>query len=169
MTDPSTQTALVPIHRPRGRPPKVRRPPALNALRHGILSTNPVIPEIEKQSDWEAHLAGLIHALQPVGDFELVLVHRIALTLWRLNRLIGFERHALKPTDRYLKELAILRRGLRGADAKLDRAFPTGSIEHVQRYEAHLHRMFLKDLHELEALQTRRRGDPTPLARVEVN
>jgi hypothetical protein len=43
------------------------------------------------------------------------------------------------------------------------------SIEHVQRYEAHLHRMFLKDLHELEALQTRRRGDPTPLARVEIN
>jgi hypothetical protein len=31
------------------------------------------------------------------------------------------------------------------------------------------HSPVLKDLHELEALQTRRRGDPTPLARVEIN
>ena len=134
-----------------------------------MLSTNPVLPEIEKQSDWEDHLAGQVDALKPVGDFELVLTHRIALTLWRLNRLIGFERYALRPLEWYLDELSVLRRGLNGADARLDRAFPTGSMEHVQRYEAHLHRMFLKDLHELEALQARRRGDPTPLARVEIN
>lgn len=169
MTDPSPNSALAPARRSRGRPPKVRRPPSANALRHGILSTDPVLPEIEKQSDWEDHLAGQIEAFQPVGDLELVLTHRIALTLWRLNRLIGFERYALRPLEHYLDELAVLRRGLNGAEARLDRTFPTGSIEQVQRYEAHLHRMFLKDLHELEALQTRRRGDPTPLARVEVN
>ncbi|HEU0074553.1 MAG TPA: hypothetical protein VFS30_11145 [Dehalococcoidia bacterium] len=169
MTNPSPNPSLVPSPRPRGRPPKVRRPPSANALRHGILSTDPVLPDIEKQSDWEDHLAGQIDAIKPVGDLEFVLTHRIALTLWRLNRLIGFERYALKPSERYLDELSRLRRGLNGADARLDRTFPTGSIEQVQRYEAHLHRMFLKDLHELEALQTRRRGDPTPLARVEVN
>jgi hypothetical protein len=169
MTNPSPDPAFVPAPRPRGRPPKVRRPPSRNALRHGILSTDPVLPEIEKQSDWEAHLAGQLEAFNPVGDLELVLAHRIALTLWRLNRLIGFERHALRPTEHYLTELARLRRGLNGAEARLDRTFPTGSIEDVQRYEAHLHRMFLKELHELEAFQARRRGDPTPLARVEVN
>ena len=44
------------------------------------------------------------------------------------------------------------------------------TLEEVRgAYEAHLRRMFLKDLHELEALQSRRRGDATPLARVEVN
>jgi hypothetical protein len=158
-----------PTPRPRGRPPKVRLSPAANALRHGILSTNPVIPEIERQEDWEDHLAGQLEATKPVGDLELALAHRIALTLWRLNRLIGFERYALRPGDRYLTELDALRRGLNGAEARLDRAFPTGSIEQVQRYEVHLHRLFLKDLHELEALQARRRGDPTPLARVEIN
>jgi len=142
---------------------------SVNALRHGILSTDPVIPEIEKQSDWEDHLAGQIAAFQPVGDLELVLTHRIALTLWRLNRLIGFERHALRPTEHYLSEYRSLIRGLNGAEARLDRVFPTGDVERIERYEAHLHRMFLKDLHELEALQTRRRGDPTPLARVEIN
>ena len=169
MTNPSPKPALVPAPRPRGRPPKIRRSPSLNALRHGMLSTNPVLPEIEKQSDWEDHLAGQIAAFKPVGDLELVLTHRTALTLWRLNRLIGFERYALRPLEPYLNELTALRRGLNGAEARLDRVFPTGSIENVQRYEAHLHRMFLKDLHELEALQSRRRGDPTPLARVEIN
>ncbi len=169
MTYPPDDSATPPVRRPRGRPPRARSSPAANATRHGILSTNPVIAGIEQQSDWEDHLAGQIAALQPLGDFELVLAHRIALTLWRLNRLIGFERHALRPSDHYLSEYRALVRGLDGAEARLDRAFPTGSIEHVQRYEAHLHRMFLKDLHELEALQTRRRGGAAPLARVEIN
>ena len=169
MNDPSPDLLPVPAPRRRGRPPKVRHSPALNALRHGILSTDPVLPEIESLADWDAHLAGEVEALNPVGDLELVLTHRIALNLWRLNRLIGFERHALRPSDYYLKELTRLQRGLAGASVRLDRNFPTSSIELVQRYEAHLHRMFLKDLHELEALQSRRRGDPTPLARVEFN
>src|SRR5690606_36931441 len=100
---------------------------------------------------------------------EAVLVHRIALNLWRLNRCIGFERGALRPSGPYLKELTALRMGLSGFSAMLERTFPTGSIEDLQRYEAHLHRMFLKDLHEFEALQSRRRGESTPLARVEIN
>ena len=160
---------LAPAPRPRGRPPKTRLPPSANALRHGVLSTSPVIPTIENEADWQAHLAGQIAALKPLDDLELVLAHRIALTLWRLNRLIGFERHALSPSEPYLSQLKA-RSGIDGAAPTLDdRVFPTGSIEDVQRYEAHLHRMFLKDLHELEVLQTRRRGDPTPLARVEIN
>ena len=156
MTSPSPSPAPLPARRPRGRPPKTRSSPAANAAnatRHGILSTNPVIPETERESDWEDHLAGQIAAFQPHGDPELDFAHRIA----------------LRPSDRYLSELAALRRGLNGAEARLDRVLPTGSIEHVQRYEAHLHRMFLKDLHELEALQSRRRGDATPLARIEIN
>ena len=169
MNDPSANLLPVPAPRRRGRPPKVRHSPALNALRHGILSTDPVLPEIESLADWDAHLAGQVEALHPVGDLERVLAHRVALNLWRLNRLIGFERHALRPSDSYLKEFTRLRRGLAGASVQLDRFFPTGDIERVQRYEAHLHRMFLQDLHELEALQSRRRGDPTPLARVEIN
>jgi hypothetical protein len=168
MIDPPAPDVL-PAPRPRGRPPKIKLSPSANATRHGILSTNPVINHTEKHSDWEDHLAGQIEALKPIGDLELVLTHRIALTLWRLNRVIGFERYALRPSERHINELAALSSGSHSAGFQLDRVFPTGSIEQVQRYEAHLHRMFLKDLHELEALQTRRRGDPTPLARVEIN
>src|SRR5262249_15594476 len=154
-----------PISRPRGRPPKTPRPLSTNALRHGVLSTAPVIPGIENEADWQAHLDGQLAALKPLDDLELVLAHRIALTLWRLNRLVPFDRYALAPSELYMEKLAALRKRNGDATPAPDRHFPTTSIDDVQRYEAHLHRIFLKDLHELEALQTRRRGDPTPLAR----
>jgi hypothetical protein len=38
----------------------------------------------------------------------------------------------------------------------------------LQRYEGHLERMLFRSLHELEALQARRRGTALPLARLEV-
>jgi len=41
-------------------------------------------------------------------------------------------------------------------------------MERIQKYEAHLHRMFLKDLHELEALQAHRKGEAPTVARVDV-
>lgn len=41
-------------------------------------------------------------------------------------------------------------------------------IDRVMRYEAHLNRQLLSALHELEALQARRVGQPVPLARLEV-
>ena len=35
------------------------------------------------------------------------------------------------------------------------------------KYEAHLHRMQIQTQHELEALQARRKGEHSPLARVD--
>src|SRR6185503_6485877 len=105
MTTPPPGLDITPTPRPRGRPPKTRLPPSANALRHGVLSTNPVLPVVENEADWQAHLAGQIAALKPVDELELVLAHRIALTLWRLNRLIGFEVHVLKPLPLYLNQL----------------------------------------------------------------
>jgi hypothetical protein len=43
------------------------------------------------------------------------------------------------------------------------------TLEKVARYEAHLFRLFPKALHELEALQIRRAGGATPLARLDVD
>jgi len=42
------------------------------------------------------------------------------------------------------------------------------TLNKVIRYEAHLHRQLLQTMHELEALQARRQGRQTPLARVDV-
>jgi hypothetical protein len=43
------------------------------------------------------------------------------------------------------------------------------TLEKVARYEAHLSRLFHKALHELEALQIRRSGGISPLARLDVD
>jgi hypothetical protein len=43
------------------------------------------------------------------------------------------------------------------------------TLEKVTRYEAHLSRLLLKSLHELEALQIRRSGGAAPLARIDVD
>jgi hypothetical protein len=43
------------------------------------------------------------------------------------------------------------------------------TLEKVARYEAHLSRQLYKAMHELEALQVRRRGGAASLARLDVN
>ena len=43
------------------------------------------------------------------------------------------------------------------------------TLEKVARYEAHLSRGLYKAIHELEALQARRSGGATPLARLDVD
>ncbi len=51
-----------------------------------------------------------------------------------------------------------------------ERILPNGEIlEKISRYEAHLSRQLFKALHELEALQVRRSGGTSPLARIDVN
>ena len=42
------------------------------------------------------------------------------------------------------------------------------TLEMLVRYEAHLSRVLKHTLHELEALQDRRHGNPTPLARIDI-
>ena len=46
---------------------------------------------------------------------------------------------------------------------------PTHSLEKIQRYEAHLERILKSALNQLEVWQARRRGEATPLARLEVS
>jgi len=64
----------------------------LNAVKHGGLSPFPVLPEVETRDAWQAHLDGTIASLQPSGHLETVLAERIALILWRMNRVARFER-----------------------------------------------------------------------------
>lgn len=42
-------------------------------------------------------------------------------------------------------------------------------LQNVSRYEAHVSKQFYQALHELEAAKLRRRGEPTPLSRVQVH
>ena len=42
-------------------------------------------------------------------------------------------------------------------------------LQKIARYESHISREMYRALHELEALQTRRAGGASPLARLDVN
>lgn len=66
-----------------------------NNLRHGVLVAVPVIREMERTEEWDAHLEGVRTSLSPVGYLEEVLVDRAALLLWRMGRVARFERDAL--------------------------------------------------------------------------
>lgn len=64
--------------------------------------------------------------------------------------------------------------GLTIAPDEIDKQFsrrllpPEQTLERIMRYEAHLHRQWVQTIHELEALQARRKGERTPLARLDV-
>ena len=61
---------------------------ARNPVRHGITSPNPVIPGMETEQEWHAHLDGVRESLDPQGHLESELAGRIAaLCLWQLKRV----------------------------------------------------------------------------------
>ena len=54
--------------------------------------------------------------------------------------------------------------------AKARRILPSkDDLMQIIRYEAHLHRQYIQTLHELEAIQARRRGERVPLARLDIS
>jgi hypothetical protein len=145
----------------------------------------------EKPEDWRVHLEGIEKSLQPADHLESSLVERIALILWRLRRVTAFETESLiaafegveddwEKEEAARKELAAL--AFYGREARVapdkeewlrkrqaNAMIPDGArLERVMRYEAHLHRQLLQTMHELEALQSRRQGHSTPLARLDV-
>ena len=152
---PSNDPAAPPRKKRPGPQTRQRKPGRRhNPTRFGIHSTDPVIPGIERLEDWKAHRAGIIESWAPVGKLETQLAARIALLLWRLNRIITFEQ-------------AEYTRANAGHE---DFRLPAGNeLDKIMRYEAHLSRQLYQAKHELEVLQKQRRGEATPLARLDVH
>jgi hypothetical protein len=152
---PSNDTAAPP--RKKRPAPKTRQSKPgrrHNPTRFGIHSADPVIPGIESLDEWRVHREGVIASLAPVGSLETKLAERVALLLWRLNRVIAYEQ-------------AEYARANAGHD---DFRLPAGNeLDKIMRYEAHLSRQLYQAKHELEVLQKQRRGEATPLARLDVH
>lgn len=68
---------------------------AQNSLRHGILTTEPVLRGLESEEIWRAHRDGMVTSLAPAGELETHLAERVALTLWRLGRVARYEHEAI--------------------------------------------------------------------------
>ena len=63
-----------------------------NGVRHGLRSQLEVLPDVERQEDWEVHLSATVAYVRPQGYLEEVLAERIAFQLWRLDRIRRYER-----------------------------------------------------------------------------
>ena len=74
------------------RTPDGKAVAAQNATRHGCFAAVPVIANLgETQADWDAHRAGVVDSLAPVGLLEVTLAERVALLMWRLGRVARYE------------------------------------------------------------------------------
>jgi hypothetical protein len=62
-----------------------------NAVKHGVLAATPILPGIESSEDWENHRDGIFESFAPVGYLEELLTHRLAISSWRLLRVVRYE------------------------------------------------------------------------------
>lgn len=165
-----------------------------NAIKHGITSTLPVIPGMEREEDWIRHRDAILDSFQPEGGFEQFLAHRIAFLAWRLQRVARYELAVISAQLSTTEEhLAFADAYIYGPGPVLEQAEgkrhdlpePTedelaqcrelriipwkDNLDNIMRHESQLHRQLLQTHHELEALQARRRGEPVHLARLDIS
>lgn len=144
------------------RTPAGKSTVARNAMKHGLLSREVLLPE-EDRSAFRALAVNLCDCLQPVGALEVLLVDRIVAALWRLRRAQVIEADLCEPdfSGGQFKTL-----GSRFADGCLQ----PDSFSKLSRYEGAIERSLFRALHELERLQTRRSGgDVSPPVALDVD
>lgn len=135
-----TTVRPVPVEGPRDRR-------ALNPIKHGVFAT-PALPGEEES--WDQHRTRIASALlKPTAGYtEMAMAHRVALTLWRLDRIIAWE----------VREIEAAANGI--PDEK--------TLLKIQRYESHLSRQLtqaLNILHKREALSLVRAAQVAGLRR----
>jgi hypothetical protein len=117
-----------------------------NALTHGMTSSSALLPG-ESPQQWQEHREGVLMALGAKGALETALADRIALTLWRLRRLVACD--AATASDVLPAE---------GVSAE-----QADRINLVMRYEAHISRQMLQAMRALDRLQIIRNRLPALL------
>ena len=133
---------------------------AKNALKHGLLARDTVLPG-EDPADFDSQLSALEADIQPANSLEFELVRQIADSQWRMRRLTrletGFLAAALDETRRYMEKRRPdeLRPGYDGetlllGSAMLDR---TQAFVHLARYDGHLSRRFFRAVKQLADLR----------------
>ncbi len=73
-----------------------------NALKHGVFSSV-VVLKGESRAEYESLLSGLQETFQPEGTLEEALVKKLAMTLWRHNRLIQAETAEIQSSVEFME------------------------------------------------------------------
>jgi len=132
---------------PRTQPGKQRS--SLNALRHGLTARTAVLPTEDPEA-YQRHLQQFLDEYAPATATETQLVHEIANTVWRLNRIpfLEAELFAQNPdVESLIPMLATL--GLHGS--RLSRQFQKAfdQLRTIQDERRHLERRQLTEAAEL--------------------
>jgi hypothetical protein len=94
----------------------------MNACRHGIRALQTVVPG-EDADEWEAHRAAIVDDLAPHGALEFALAEQVALKLWRLGRVLLFERDLIanaQAEDELLRAHEMIHQRVTGRLARTD-------------------------------------------------
>jgi DNA repair photolyase len=182
----------------RASTPEGRAASSQNARRYGLHTRAIVIPGVESEDDWRDFHENVFASLAPEGAVEATLAHRVAALLWRINRIPRAERDAIAERQahedaeaerrgRVNEDFAKKREALKDKNlgfygdviregynplhiSTLRRVLPDDAqLQQISRYEAHLGRQLRDAMHELEAMQARRNGTPSSLARLDVH
>ena len=133
---------------------------AKNALKHGLLARDTVLPG-EDPADFDTQLSALEADIQPANSLEFELVRQIADAQWRMRRLTRLETGFLAAAladQRYLTEKyhpERLRPGYDGETLLLGSAIigHTQTLVHLARYDGHLSRRFFRAVKQLADLR----------------
>ena len=131
-----------------------------NALKHGILARDTVLPG-EDPADFDSQLSALEADIQPANSLEFELVRQIVDAQWRMRRLTrletGFLAASLAAKRRLMERLhpERLQPGYDGetlllGSAMIDR---TDALVHLARYDGHLSRRFFRAVKQLADLR----------------
>jgi hypothetical protein len=135
---------------PRTEPGKQRS--SQNALRHGLTARTAVLPS-EDPDAYQRHIQQFLDEYAPATPTETQLVHEIANTAWRLNRIPLLEAALLSPNPNpqspipQLAQLSTL--GLHGS--RLSRQFQKAieQLRYIQEERRHLERRQLTEAVEI--------------------
>jgi hypothetical protein len=120
---------------------------ALNSMKHGLLTRESLVRG-ESEGDLVALGKRVRAELAPTGELEIFLADRIVSTSWRLRRAVAVE-------------AALFSGG--ATPAAVFNNCGREKMAVLSRYEVTLERSLYKALHELQRLQTARRGESTPV------
>ena len=133
---------------------------SLNALKHGLLARDAVLPE-EDPAEFDRQLRDLERDLRPENSLEFELVRQIADAQWRMRRLVrietGFLSAALDEKRRHEERFnpENIRPGREGETQLLGASLlnRTQALLHLARYDAHLSRRYYRAIAELGRLR----------------
>jgi len=130
----------------------------MNAVKHGLLCQQALLEEEDAEELAELELS-VRRRLLPDDGLELYLVDRMVANIWRLRRLIKIEGSIMEYEKNGPLALNIFDHGKQKEDCKRVDMFRSELIERIMRYEASIDRGTYRALHELQLLQTIRRGE----------